>query len=353
MKKMLSLALALAMTVSLCSCGGGSDTPATSGSASTSTAAPAENKPITLVAGCTAGETHPYAKTILNAMEKLEEISDGSITIDYQGGGVLGGEVSMIEQEIMGEIDIAVCADMSYGQYAPTIYALSFPGVFADYAEVEEEYWNGWGRELVEEQLATQNLKVLGVFDNGFRWFSNNKAPVTTIDGLAGQKVRIPENEFYVSFWEAIGCQPATVALGELAVALQQGVVDAQELGPNSTYPRGVHLYQKYWTESCYSYSGCVVSINQDSWDSMSAQQQEWMKEAFAYSEEVTRPYTQELMNDYIEKMEAEGCEVIRGEFDGKAELIAAAAAIGKETAINPPYDQYISAELLANMYPS
>lgn len=339
-RKVLSLIMALAMMLSLVAIGGAS------------TAFAEENKPITLILGHASGTSHPYSIGVEAAIAKLAEISDGSITINHQGGGVLGGEVACIEANILGDIQMSCGADMSYASFVPAIYALNFPGVFADYDAVNANYFSGWGRDYVEKQLAEKDLHLVAIFDNCFRWWSNNDHPATTIDALKGMKIRVPESEYMVAFYEAIGCQCVTIALGELAVALQQGVADAQELSPTSAYPRGYYTYQKYWTESNCGYSGAIVAINNETWDSMTAQQQEWLTEAFAAAEIEERSYAQNYMQECIDKMEAEGCEFIRGDFEGKEELTAAMIEIGKEIAVSPPYDKYFSEDTVANMYP-
>lgn len=234
-------------------------------------------------------------------------------------------------------------------------------GYFSGYGDVgpdaerpgfDANYFSGWGRDYVGKMLAEKDLHLVAIFDNCFRWWSNNDHPATTIDALKGMKIRVPESEYMVAFYEAIGCQCVTIALGELAVALQQGVADAQELSPTSAYPRGYYTYQKYWTESNCGYSGAIVAINNETWDSLTAQQQEWLTEAFAAAEIEERSYAQSYMQECIDKMEAEGCEFIRGDFEGKEELTAAMIEIGKEIAVSPPYDKYFSEDTVANMYP-
>ena len=349
MKKLLAIILVLSMAVALCACGAKTEAPAEKPADAPAAEA---NDPVTLIIAHASGTTHPYSIGIETAISKLAEISDGSITIDHQGAGVLGGEVACIEAAILGDIEMSCGADMSYASFTPALYALNFPGVFADYDAVNANYFAGWGRQHVEEQLAEKGLKLVALFDNCFRWWSNNDHPVNTIDGLDGMKIRVPESEYMVSFYEAIGCQCATIALGELAVALQQGVADAQELSPTSAYPRGYYTYQKYWTESNCGYSGAIVAINEEIWNSMSAQQQAWLTEAFAAAEVEERAYAAEYMQDCIDKMVADGCEFLRGDFEGKAELTEAMIEIGKGIAVAAPYDQYFTAEVVANMYP-
>lgn len=339
MKRLLGIVLVIALVFTLAACGGGGGEAAE------------ENQPVTIVIAHASPAVHPYSQAIEKAIEWLAENTDGTITIDHQGNGALGGEVACIESAILGDIGGSCGADMSYATFAHALYALNFPGVFSSYEEAKENYWNGWGRELAKEELGAQGLTVVGVVNNYFRWWSNNDHPVTTWDGLKGLKIRCPESEYMISLYKELGCQPASVALGELATALQQGVVDAQELNPQSAYSRGYHIYQKYWTESNCGYSSGLICINSDLYNSLTKQQQDWINEAFKVGEEYADEYSYPYLEECVEKATADGCEFIRAGFEGNEELTEKLIEIGKKISESAPYDQYFSDELREKMY--
>jgi TRAP-type C4-dicarboxylate transport system substrate-binding protein len=46
---------------------------------------------------------------------------------------------------------------------------------------------------------------------------------------MKGLKIRVPNAPLYLMFTEAVGANAAPIAFAEVYLALQQGVVDAQE----------------------------------------------------------------------------------------------------------------------------
>ena len=82
--------------------------------------------------------------------------------------------------------------------------------------------------QKVEEISDEVGVKVLLEVPIGFRTLSTN-VETKSYEDLAGQNIRVMEMEQYIKLWSAFGCNPTPVAFSELYLALQQGLVDAQE----------------------------------------------------------------------------------------------------------------------------
>ena len=62
----------------------------------------------------------------------------------------------------------------------------------------------------------------------GYRHVTS-KFPITKPDDMKGLKIRVPDSPLMVLFPNAVGANPTPIAFSEVYLALQQGVVDAQE----------------------------------------------------------------------------------------------------------------------------
>ena len=74
-----------------------------------------------------------------------------------------------------------------------------------------------------------KGLKVIAVWENGYRQITNNKRPIKVPDDLKGIKLRVPEGKWRVKMFQAYGANPSPMKFSELFTALQTGVMDGQE----------------------------------------------------------------------------------------------------------------------------
>src|SRR5690606_38092405 len=86
--------------------------------------------------------------------------------------------------------------------------------------------------DLLEEMSqaytdATGNVLVAHTY-YGTRQVTANK-PILHPSDMQGLKIRVPNAPAYTLFPNATGANPTPMALGEVYLGLQQGVVDAQE----------------------------------------------------------------------------------------------------------------------------
>ena len=58
----------------------------------------------------------------------------------------------------------------------------------------------------------------------------NSEKPIKTLDDLEGLVFRVPKNEIMIATYQSWGSNPTPMAWAELFTALQQKVVDGQDL---------------------------------------------------------------------------------------------------------------------------
>jgi TRAP-type C4-dicarboxylate transport system substrate-binding protein len=248
----------------------------------------------------------------------------------------------------MGSIEAGSISDLGATALMPEIAFSDFPGMYRDMDEVKEKFFNGWVGEEIKKIGEKYGVHVLGYTDNAFRWISNSKRPIEKIEDLKGLKIRVPETDFLVKFFERFDALPAAVPFGELPAALQQGTVDGQENGPISIWPYGLYEYNKYLTQTNHSYCSHISMVNQGVWDSLSAKQQKDLQDAFDYAAPLQWDAMAAHIQSCIDNLDKEeGVEIVWLD----DEMYQALVEAGKETASSDYYVDMFGQDIVDKMY--
>src|SRR5574341_666063 len=112
-----------------------------------------------------------------------------------------------------------------------------------------------------------QGYKVLAAWENGFRHITNSKRPITTPADLRGIKLRTPAGRWRVRMFQAFGANPSPMALSEVFVALQTGVMDGQENPLAQIYTSKFQEVQRYLSLTGHVYTPAFVTIGVAAWN--------------------------------------------------------------------------------------
>jgi TRAP-type transport system periplasmic protein len=127
----------------------------------------------------------------------------------------------------------------------------------ADNKQVQEHLFAG---------LPTKGIRVLGVWENGFRHITNNVRPIIKPEDLKGIKLRVPGGVWRVKMFKDYGANPSPMPLAEVYSALQSGVMDAQENPFPQIASAKFHEVQKFLSLSGHVYTPAYLVIGEDSW---------------------------------------------------------------------------------------
>jgi tripartite ATP-independent transporter DctP family solute receptor len=116
------------------------------------------------------------------------------------------------------------------------------------------------------EGLPGKGIRILGVWENGFRHLTNNVRPITKPDDLKGIKLRVPGGVWRVKMFKAYGANPSPMPLAEVYSALQSGVMDGQENPFPQIASAKFHEVQKFLSLSGHVYTPAYLVIGEESW---------------------------------------------------------------------------------------
>ena len=325
MKKALSLILLAAMILTLAACGNTNNNAGGGGSGGSS-------EPVTLVMAEVNPEDSIIGQVDRAFIDKVEELSGGTIKIDFQPSGVLGAEEVVLDT-IFGSdkpaIDIArisVFALNSYGVQKTVFCTLPF--VF----ESPEHFWNFAASDLAKEFLNEPQeigLPVRGLFfgEEGFRhFFTRESKPISSIDDLKGLKLRVSNDPIMNGLVEGLGASPTVVSFSELYSGLQTGVCDGAEQPIGNYQSNAFNEVAPYLILDGHTLGAIQVIITDNAWNKLSAEQQGWVMEAAAYAQQFNKDYVDDAEAKVLDELKAGGATVI--EVEDKAPWVAAVADV-------------------------
>ncbi len=267
----------------------------------------------------TYAECNPIEGTVVGVMaksfkEKVEELSGGTIQIDIQAGGVLGGDEQILDNMLGGGniTDLCRVSAMALTQYGCNKASLlSIPYTFVS----DEHFENFVDSDLAKEILVEPHEKGLPMRglvygQEGFRNFFF-KDEVSGLADLKNKKIRASSDPVMISMVNEFGASATSVAFTELYSALSTGVVDGAEQ-PTANY-RSNAFYEvaPYLLLDGHTLGVMQIMISDHSWDKLTEEQQGWLEEAAAYASDVCSESVGQIGEENIAKLKDDGAHII------------------------------------------
>ena len=217
------------------------------------------------------------------------ELGDG-VEIEFFDSGTLGDEIVHMEQVRTGQLDVIPIGSDAAGM-DPKWLVFDIPFLFKDRVAVAKVFDGPIGRQLDKSFQKTNGLKVLGFGEIGFRHITNNVRPVKVPADLKGLKLRTPGSPGRVLAFEMLGANPITMNIGEVYLAMQQGVVDGQENPFGNINKWKWYEVQKYISLSRHVYTPITFVMNLKKYKSLTAEQRAAVDRAAMRAEGASRQY--------------------------------------------------------------
>jgi tripartite ATP-independent transporter DctP family solute receptor len=229
----------------------------------------------------------------------------GKYKIVTYGSSQLGGDKELLQKLKLGTVDFAEPSTVMSSE-SDIFGVFEMPYLVKDrehMKRIEKELF--WSK--MEPSVEKKGLKLLAIWENGFRHITNNKHPINTPADLKGIKLRVPEGKWRVKMFQAYGANPSPMKYSEVFTALQTGVMDGQENPFAQIYSAKFYEVQKYLSLTGHVYSPAYLAVGLKKWNSFPAdarktlestarEVQAWVYEKAAKDDEVL-----------LEKMKASG----------------------------------------------
>lgn len=241
--------------------------------------------------------------------DALEADSPGMFAVEIFDGGVLGDEIAQMELIRAGQVDVVpmgsdvVEIDNRFAVFdAPFL----FPDAGTARAALDGELKDSLGESLRERT----GLELLAFGELGFRMITNNVRPVVTPADLDGLKLRTPGSSTRIMAFETLGAAPTPMSLGEVYLALQQGVLDGQENPFGTIREMSFHEVQDYLSLSRHVYTPITLAMNGAKFDSLSDEEKAAVTAAAAKASEASRGQSDTNTASLLDEFKAAGMNV-------------------------------------------
>lgn len=224
------------------------------------------------------------------------------------GSSQLGNDRELLKKLKLGTVDFALPSTVMSSvvdQYG----VFELPYLVKDRNHMrkirDEVFWPKLA-PLVEKE----GYRVIAVWENGFRHITNNKLPINIPGDLQDLKLRTPMGEWRVKMFKAYGANPSPMALSEVFVALQTGVMDGQENPFAQIYSQKFHEVQKYLSLTGHVYTPAYVLTGSNRWSKLPADVRGILTATAVETQEFVYATAEAMENDLLEKMKKTAIQV-------------------------------------------
>ena len=270
----------------------------------------------------------------------------GKAKVVVFGSSQLGSDRELLQKLKLGTVDMALPSTVMSSE-ADLFGVFEMPYLVKDRAHMKrienEVFW-----KTLAPAAEAKGLKVIAVWENGYRHITNSKRPINTPADLQGIKLRVPEGKWRVKMFQAYGANPSPMKFSEVFTALQTGVMDAQENPFTQIFSATFQEVQKFLSLTGHVYTPAYVTVGAKKWASLPADLRSTLEaiaketQAFVYAE------AEKGDSELLAKLRAAGMQVntpnkdafiaaskpvydeFANEVKGAKEVIDRAIALGK-----------------------
>ena len=222
--------------------------------------------------------------------QDVNEALKGRVEVKVFHSSQLGSDEQMIKgirvgaPEMVAPSTIMSTVDQRYGVFEMP-YLIVSRAHMKKVTEIKEV------QKALFDVLPARGIRMLGVWENGFRHITNNVRPIVRPEDLKGIKLRVPGGVWRVKMFQAYGANPSPMPFAEVYSALQSGVMDAQENPFPQIHSAKFQEVQKFLSLTGHVYTPAYLIVNEDFWQKLPKDVQQtiakiaWATGDFARSE--------------------------------------------------------------------
>jgi TRAP-type C4-dicarboxylate transport system substrate-binding protein len=161
-----------------------------------------------------------------------------------------------------GELDACYLSTVHYSQAVPELAAFELPFLIRDRDAAREALCGAAGARIGETFVAATGLRLLGLWDNGFRHFTNRVRPIRTPADCRGLRIRSQVSAMHAETFRALGFEPIPVDIKVYAAEVAGERFQAQENPLTNTWHFGVHEHHRWITLSSHFFGAMAMFCN-------------------------------------------------------------------------------------------
>jgi len=246
------------------------------------------------------------AKVFADAVDKA---SGGKMKVRAIGAAALGPDNQMQQALIGGAQEMMVGSTATLVGITKEMALWDTPFLFSNTKEADT-LLDGPIGDKIRNKLQEKGLVGLVYWENGFRNLTNSKRAITKMEDLDGVKLRVMQNNVFLTSFQTLGANAVPMAFSELFSALETKTVDGQENPFNTILSSKFYEVQKYMTVTNHVYSPWIVTASKKWWDQLSKDEQKVLMDAAKISRDFERKDTRDEAAKAVGDLKAKGMQV-------------------------------------------
>jgi tripartite ATP-independent transporter DctP family solute receptor len=234
-------------------------------------------------------------------------LPEGWEVVTY-GSSQLGGDELLLQKIKLGTVDFALPSTIMSSQVDEF-------GLFEmPYLVRDREHMRAIEEAVLWPELAplaeAAGYHIVAVWENGFRHVTNNVRPIESPADLAGVKLRTPSGVWRVKLFQTLGANPTPMALSEVFIGLQTGVIDGQENPLAQIWGSKLYEIQDYLSMTSHVYTPAYVVTSPSWWQALPEEVRSVLEEEALGTQAFVHETAAQLDSDLLDQIRESGVTV-------------------------------------------
>lgn len=218
----------------------------------------------------------PAGRGIQMWADLIEERSNGRLTAQVFHQGALGNVSEVFDHMLMGGVDMVIATTPT--SYDNRVGIMSLPYLFLDWEEAREAWERGgWMNEIVDPIFTDMGLKMFGSYPWGFTGVATRGDYAVSLEEAQQKALKVRAIPAFPipQTVQAMGFHSVPIDWNEVYTAIQTGVVDGD--AGNIIYWDYEFFGEilDYFVHTKHFFGQAAVMMNQDTWESLSEEDQQ------------------------------------------------------------------------------
>jgi TRAP-type transport system periplasmic protein len=266
------------------------------------TAFSVQAEPIQVRVASHVSEFSPLKQQVDLFTQGVEKRLPGQFEFKFYPSGQLGNESALITNVKAGSLEMVAVAS-GVMKLDKKLGIFDLPWLFDSREHVMRTMQGPMGQEVLTRVEEKARVKVIGIYENGFRHVLNKVRPINTTDDMAGLKIRVSGGKFREKVFGNLGVLPQKVAWSETFTALQTGVVDGAEAATYGFYEQKQYETGGYLSKTSHVYTPSFLLASKTFWNQLNDEQKQVFDEVGKAITADTYQAAAELEARYLEEM--------------------------------------------------
>jgi len=251
-------------------------------------------------------------KGLYRIAEKVEEATEGQIKMDVFPMNQLGDYTQVFQEIQRGTIEMGLIFIPS--EYDVMLEIGSLPFLADNYDDMRDQLSPGsYVYSIIDEAISNLGIKLLRINGEGFIGIGSAKKPENYADPKADKDtlIRIAPLTVYRETAQDMGYRTTSIPYADTYSAIQTGVCDGWIGGSSEINYQVFKDVMNYYAPYNCLFDQTAFLINQDLWDSLSADEQKIIQDAVDVEADLSFKDWQAIDKENMKLMTDYGIEVL------------------------------------------